>query len=66
METTGKLENEQLLSWCRFVQNIAPPSLSRNMRIKMEQNKQINVLLTTFYCRLCYWYSSHQLLELVA
>jgi len=28
-EATGKLGNGQLLSGCGFVQNIAPPSLSR-------------------------------------
>jgi len=33
----SKLDNS--LSGCGFVQNIAPPSLSRNGRIKMEQNK---------------------------
>jgi len=44
-ETTGKLGNGQLLSGCGFVQNIAPLSLSRDMRINMEkkQNKLINV-----------------------
>jgi len=41
----GKLGNEQLLSGCGFVQNIAPPSLSRDRRIKMEQtNKQTSHL----------------------
>jgi len=39
-ETTRKLENGQLLSGCGFVQNIAPPSLSCDRRIKMEQTKQ--------------------------
>jgi len=41
-ETTGNLENRQLLSGCGFVQNIAPPSLSCDRRIKMEHgaNKQ--------------------------
>jgi len=43
-ETTKKLGNGQLLSCqsgCGFVQNIAPPSLSRDRRIKMEHtNKQ--------------------------
>jgi len=41
-ETTGKLENGQLLSGCEFVQNIASPSLSPDRRIKIEQttNKQ--------------------------
>jgi len=29
--------NEQLLSGCGFVQNIEPPSLSRDRRIKIEQ-----------------------------
>jgi len=41
-ETTGKLGNGQLLSGCGFVQNIAPPLLSRDRRIKMEQNKSIS------------------------
>jgi len=43
-ETSGKLWNGQLLSGYRFVQNIAPPSLSRDRRIKMEQNKTITWL----------------------
>jgi len=38
---TGKLGNGQLLSGCGYVQNIAPPSVSCDRRIKMEQNKQI-------------------------
>jgi len=36
-ETTGKLENRQLLNGCGIVQNIVPPSLSRDRRIMMEQ-----------------------------
>ena len=32
------LENGQLLSGCGFVQRIAPPSLSRERRIKMHQS----------------------------
>jgi len=36
-KTTGKLGNGQLLSGCGFIQNIKPPSLSRDRRIKMEQ-----------------------------
>jgi len=32
--------NGQLLSGCRFVQNIAPPSLSLDRRIKMEQTNK--------------------------
>jgi len=40
-ETTGKLGNGQLLSGCGFAQNIAPPSLVRDRRIKMEQ---INIM----------------------
>jgi len=36
-ETNGKLENGQLLSGCGFVQNIAPPSLSRDRKINMEK-----------------------------
>jgi len=48
-ETTGKLENGQLLSGCGFVQNIAPPSLSRARRIKMEQT---NNMLTSVSRRL--------------
>jgi len=39
-ETTGKLGNGQLQSGCGFIQNIAPLLLSRDRRIKMEQNKQ--------------------------
>jgi len=39
-ETTEKLGNEQLLNGCGFVQNITPPLLSHDRRIKMEQNKQ--------------------------
>jgi len=35
-EPIGKLGNRQLLSELGFVQNIAPPSLSRDKRIKME------------------------------
>jgi len=39
IQTTRKLGNGQLLSKCKFVQNIVPPSLSGDRRIKMEQNK---------------------------
>jgi len=39
-KTTGKLENGLPLSGCGFVQNITPPSLSRDRRIKMEQAKK--------------------------
>ena len=39
------LENGQLLSGCGFVQRIAPPSLSRDRKIKMHQS--INVRLTS-------------------
>jgi len=40
-----KLGNGELLSGCGFIQNIAPPSLSRDRRIKMEQtNKQTNII----------------------
>jgi len=45
--------NGQILSGCEFVQNIAPPLLSRDRRIKMEQNKQTNkqtLILTIFRC----------------
>jgi len=42
-KTTGKLGNGQLLSGCGFVQNITPPSLSRDRRIKMEQTNNIKV-----------------------
>jgi len=42
-ETTGKVGNGQLLSECGFVQIIVPPSLSRDRRIRMEQNKTKNV-----------------------
>jgi len=38
-ETTGKLENGQLLSGCGFVQHIAPPSLSRERRVKVGTNQ---------------------------
>jgi len=38
-ETTGKLGNGQFLSRYRFIQNIAPPSLSHGRRLKMQQNK---------------------------
>jgi len=41
-KTTG-LGNGQFLSGCGFVQHIAPPSLSRDRRIKME-NKQTSVI----------------------
>jgi len=41
-EATGKLGNRHLLSELGFVQSIAPPLLSRDRRIKMEQ---INNLL---------------------
>jgi len=41
-KTTGKLGNGQLLSGCGFIQNIAPPSLSRDRRIKMEQTTNSN------------------------
>jgi len=37
-ETTGKQGNGQLLSGRRFVQNIAPPSLSRDRSIKEQTN----------------------------
>jgi len=39
-ETTEKLENGQLLSGCEFVKNTAPPSLSRDRRIKMQQTNK--------------------------
>jgi len=39
-EATEKLGNRQLLSWCGFVQNIAPPSLSRDRRRKMNKQQQ--------------------------
>jgi len=34
-ESTGKIGNRQFLSGCGSRQNIAPPSLSRDNRIKM-------------------------------
>jgi len=37
-----KLGNGQLLSGCGFVQNIAPSSLSRDRKIKMEQTNNIS------------------------
>jgi len=40
-QTTEKLENGQLLSGCGFVQNIAPPALSRDRRRKMKQTKTL-------------------------
>jgi len=40
-ETTGKLGNGQPLSGCGFIQNIAPPSLFRDRRIKMKQTKKL-------------------------
>jgi len=46
MKQPEKLGNGQLLSGWGFVQNIAPPSLSRDRRIKMEQtNKKIIITL---------------------
>jgi len=39
-ETTGKLGYGQLLSGCGFVQNIAPPLLSRDRRIKIKPPMQ--------------------------
>jgi len=42
----GQLGNGELLNGCGFVQDIMPPSLSRDRRLKtMEQNKQTNTKL---------------------
>jgi len=57
-ETTGKLGNGQLLSGFGFVQNIAPPSLSRDRRIKMEQtNTKIIPLTKDDLVKLLFWKS---------
>jgi len=40
----GKLGNGQLLIGCGFFQNITPPSLSRDRRIKMEQTNKVSWL----------------------
>jgi len=42
-------EMDNSLRGCGFVQNIAPISLSRDRRIKMEQNKT-NKQITAFSC----------------
>jgi len=41
-------KNGQLLSRCGFVQYIAPPSLSRDRRIKMEQTNKQNRAVNAF------------------
>jgi len=62
-ETTIKLGNGQLLSGCGFVQNISPPSLSRDRRIKMEQTNNKLTKLNILRARKAKFFFLYEIVE---